>query len=250
MSVWDDAALAAKWDAMAPQWTDPRELQHPGKRYIAAPTFRSLWGDIRGLRVLDAGCGGGWLTRLAAQQGAHVDGVDFSAALIAWAREVNADTSARHHVMNLCDLSAFGDGRFDLLISHCCLQDVRDYRAALREMSRTLRADGRFIISVVHPWTWQDGAHWGPRAPGELFTGFIEDCRYLEERFDGPTMFHRPMAVYAAALSDAGLGIRGILEPRPGDELAPLLSGEARWERWRRVPDFLFFHGICVSEGV
>jgi len=57
------AVLAARWDAAAPKWAaDPNHINP--QQYIAGPTFRSLSGEIRGLRVLDAGCGGGWLTRL------------------------------------------------------------------------------------------------------------------------------------------------------------------------------------------
>lgn len=241
MSVPNDAVLAARWDAAAGKWADDPELVAP-KRYIAAPTFRALWGEIRGLRALDAGCGGGWLTRLAAADGARLSAVDFSPALIGRARELDGGAGGAYDVANLCDLGLFGDAEFDLVISHCCLQDVLDYRAALREIARVLGPGGHLILSVVHPFTWQFDAHWGPRAPGEPFTGRIDDPQYLTEQFSGQSMFQRPLAAYCQAITDAGLRLLGIHEPRPGDELEAVLGSDRRWERWRRVPDFLFFH--------
>lgn len=241
MSAPDDAVLASRWDAAAPKWADDPGLFNP-KQYIAAPTFRSLWGAVRGKRVLDAGCGGGWLTRIAAADGALVSAVDFSPALIAKARELDGGAGGAYHVANLCDVGMFADGEFDLVISHCCLQDVRDYTAALRELARVLSQGGRLILSIVHPWTWQFDAHWGSRSPGEPFTGYLEDPQYLTERFSGRSMFHRPISAYSQAITDAGFQLLALLEPCPGDDLQPVLGTDRRWERWRRVPDFLFFH--------
>lgn len=241
MSTPDDATLAAFWDTLAPKWIDDLRSHLP-KHYIAAPTFRALWGDIRGQNVLDAGCGGGWLTRVAATEGAHVTAVDFSPAMIDGARALDGGLGATYHVANLADLSLFRDGQFDLAISHCCLQDVRDHRGALRELARVVRPGGHLVLSVVHPWTWQDGAHWGPPEPGAPFAGRIDDPQYLTEGVSGPTMFHRPIGAYSQAIAGAGFRLLGVREPRPGDDLAPVLGKEDRWERWRRVPDFFFFH--------
>jgi 2-polyprenyl-3-methyl-5-hydroxy-6-metoxy-1,4-benzoquinol methylase len=243
MAAVDDAALAARWDSLAPQWADDPRHFNP-KHHIALPTFRSLWGDLRDRRVLDAGCGGGWLARVVAAEGGRVSAVDFSPALIASARELDRGAGAAYHVASLSDLSLFGDGEFDLVVSHCCLQDVSDHRAALRELARVLQAGGQLVLSVVHPWTWQFDAHWGPRAPGEPFVGYIDDAQYLRERFSGHTMFHRPMSAYSRAITEAGFRLLGLLEPYAGEDMEPVLGADERWERWRRVPDFLFFHAV------
>ena len=137
----DDAELAERW-------ADDPHLAHP-EPHIAGPLFRSLWGDIRGRRVL--GCGGAWPSRLAAADGAVVTGFDCPAALIARARGLDAGGQATYTVMNASDLEGLPDGGFDLVICQCCLQDVREHRAALREFARVLRPGGRLVVSVPGP---------------------------------------------------------------------------------------------------
>ena len=56
------------------------------------PALRALLPDVRGLDVLDLGCGYGWFCRWARQQGAaHVLGIDVSEKMLARARATTQD---------------------------------------------------------------------------------------------------------------------------------------------------------------
>ena len=46
------------------------------------PSMLEIIGEVAGLDVLDAGCGEGYLSRILAERGATVTGIDISARLL------------------------------------------------------------------------------------------------------------------------------------------------------------------------
>ncbi|WP_346280677.1 methyltransferase domain-containing protein [Pseudonocardia sp.] len=55
-------------------------------RHLLNAVLLRMLGDVRGRRVLDAGCGTGYLSRLLPDRGAEVVGVEPARALIDYAR--------------------------------------------------------------------------------------------------------------------------------------------------------------------
>ena len=66
------------------------------------PAMLDLLGDVRGRRVLDAGCGSGPLAAALRARGAVVTGFDSSAVMVALARERLGEDADAH----VADLSA------------------------------------------------------------------------------------------------------------------------------------------------
>ena len=84
------------WNRVADDW----QIQvgsdgDANRRLNSDPVLWKFVGDVRGLRVLDAGCGTGYLSIKLARHGAVVTGIDFAERMIAIARrnvECNRDT--------------------------------------------------------------------------------------------------------------------------------------------------------------
>jgi SAM-dependent methyltransferase len=96
-------------------------------------------------RLLDAGCGAGGASALAAGRGARVNGLDAAKALLAIARTRVPDGDFR-----LGDLEAlpYGDEAFDAVIAADVLAYVADPLAALRELRRVCARHGRVVLAV------------------------------------------------------------------------------------------------------
>jgi len=108
-------------------------------------------GGIRGLRVLDAGCGFGIMSTLVALLGAReVHGLDCHRGMIETFR-MYLDILPRRLPVHphLGDVAAmpYEDGYFDLLISNESISHYRDIGAFLGEAHRVLRPGGSLIIS-------------------------------------------------------------------------------------------------------
>lgn len=129
------------WGAAARDWA---ELQEPMCRPLWEAMLDAL--DVRaGTRLLDAGCGGGGASILAAARGARVSGFDASEALLAIARERVPAGNFRSG-----DLEAlpYADGTFDAVLVANSVQYAGDPVAALRECRRVCAGDGRIAVGL------------------------------------------------------------------------------------------------------
>ncbi len=117
------------------------------------PALLKQIGDIGGLRVLDAGCGEGYLSRILAARGANVTGIDISPALIQMAREQDSDQAITYEVADLCQPLPRHGQRFDLAASHFVLDDVHEYKGYLSTVGSALKPGGRFVLSLNNPYS-------------------------------------------------------------------------------------------------
>jgi malonyl-CoA O-methyltransferase len=118
---------------------------------LEEPLVRAAIGDARDLTVLDLGCGTGRHALWLAAAGATVTAVDFSEKMLAEARRKPGSTAIRFLAHDLAEPLPFPAGAFDLVVSGLVLEHLRDLDAFFGEVRRVLRADGRAVVSAMHP---------------------------------------------------------------------------------------------------
>jgi 2-polyprenyl-3-methyl-5-hydroxy-6-metoxy-1,4-benzoquinol methylase len=168
-------------------------------------------------RVLDVGCGEGWLARELATRGARVLGVDGSSELIARARE--AGGAATYEQISYDRLVASADlaaGPWDIVVCNFSLL-AEDLAPLLGSLARRLAADGMFLIQTVHPWAVAAAAppyHDGWR---------VETFASMDAAFAAPMPWYfRTLSSWITLLREAGFEITGLQEPRHSQTGAPL----------------------------
>jgi malonyl-CoA O-methyltransferase len=109
-------------------------------------TVLDMMPGVRGLTVLDAGCGSGRYLRELQERGARAVGIDLSPEMLARARGLTPRVAR-------ADLRAlpFDAMSIDLVVCALALGDFAELELALAEISRVLRPGGEVIYSVVHP---------------------------------------------------------------------------------------------------
>jgi ubiquinone/menaquinone biosynthesis C-methylase UbiE len=103
------------------------------------------------LRVLDVGCGTGYLLRLLATeypQATELAGVDPAPSMIAAAQQAAGDRRLTFSVA-AAERLPYADGVFDLIVSTTSFDHWQDQLAGLRECARILSPAGHFVLADV-----------------------------------------------------------------------------------------------------
>ncbi len=117
------------------------------------PVPREWFGGVSGRRVLCLASGGGQQAPILAAAGAQVVSFDLSAEQLARDREV-ADREGLHMKCvqgDMTDLSAFGNGSFDLIFHPISSVFVPDLGPVWTECHRVLRPGGILLAGFMNP---------------------------------------------------------------------------------------------------
>ena len=126
-----------------------RETVRRGRDAMRAQMLSRLPVDLRGARVLDAGCGAGQMTAELAARGAQVVAIDISPSLVGIARQrLPHDLTARVD-FRTGDMLGAGLGRFDHVMAMDSLiyYTQTDIAAALHNLGR--RTSGSIVFTVA-----------------------------------------------------------------------------------------------------
>jgi 2-polyprenyl-3-methyl-5-hydroxy-6-metoxy-1,4-benzoquinol methylase len=110
---------------------------------------RGRLGNLKGLRVLEVGCGRGAFAIELARSGARVTALDVSTAAIEVARQ-RAERANVDVDWLVSDARSIGlpDASFDLVVSCECLEHVLEPEAMALELFRLCRPGGRCLLTT------------------------------------------------------------------------------------------------------
>jgi SAM-dependent methyltransferase/ADP-ribose pyrophosphatase YjhB (NUDIX family) len=178
-----------------------------------------LLDDVRGLRALVIGCGGGQDAVALERMGARTVGVDVSGEQIAYAKKYALRHGAANASFLRCDatdLSRFDDESFDLAVSIHALGYVEDATRALSEAARVLSPGGVFAFAVPHPFdsvASDDGpvlrierSYWATHLDWEWSFADGTHARFRD--------YARTVSSWFDMLIAAGFAVERIVEPR------------------------------------
>ena len=226
--------IEAGWDYSANAYIGLQDRGDPNRTLLLDPLMLELCGDVAGLTVADIGCGEGRFSRMLAERGARVVGVDLTPEMT----RVAADRATPNvaHAVARAERPPFRDGALDLCVSYVTLVDIVGFRGAITEMARVLRPGGHVVVANLGfvragEWVRENGNRLHYR-----IDRYAEDwSRTFEWLGIRIINWHRPLSAYMDAYLQAGLILRKFLEPVPHDKS---LRDHQDSEDWYRVPLF------------
>ncbi|MFC0274488.1 class I SAM-dependent methyltransferase [Metabacillus herbersteinensis] len=217
------------------------------KEVFLNPTILKMIETIDNKKILDAGCGEGYLSRILAQSGASVVAVDYSKKMLEIAEQKTSDNlKITYHHGNCENLDFLEEQSFNLIISNMVIQDLENYQEAIQEMHRLLVDGGCFIFSILHPCFVTPESGWVKNDDGEKIHWKVDKYFYegvYEQVFpqghkEKLLLFHRTLTSYFNAITEAGFTLEGLVEPKPSEEM---LKKYPSFEEDFRCSDFIVF---------
>jgi ubiquinone/menaquinone biosynthesis C-methylase UbiE len=130
---------------MAESYNQSEPHYRPENREKVRRHLVQLRNDTEGRRLLDLGCGTGFIIDLAKDLFDEIDGVDITSAMLDRV-DLNGGT-IRLHNTTAQDLP-FENESFDAITAYAFLHHLEDYRPVLSEMARVLCRGGRAYVDL------------------------------------------------------------------------------------------------------
>ena len=115
------------------------------------------YSTAKDLKVLDIGCGNGYVLYQYARHGAHVTGVDLTKTAVELSRKRFALTGLLGQFVEVDgNKLPFPDGDFDIVCSMGVLHHISDPRPMVDEIFRVLKPGGRLIVMLYYRYSWKN----------------------------------------------------------------------------------------------
>ena len=113
--------------------------------------FKGKIGNLKGLKILDLGCGGGLLSEEFAKEGAKVTGIDISENSLKIAKtHASKNNLTITYKKGYAENIPANDDTFDAVICADCLEHVDNLEKVISEISRVLKNNGIFCYDTIN----------------------------------------------------------------------------------------------------
>lgn len=185
-------------------------------KYVTAPCIYNNIEFKKIRKILDIGCGTGYLTNLLSFKADFCIGIDISKKSI----EIAKNSYNKHNLkFTFSDAINYSeDILFDAITANMVLMTDPNFKETIKKAYALLNEQGEFHFVITHPLFWPK--YWGYEQ--ENWFNYNSEI-YIESNFKSSlsnslgitTHIHRPLHSYINTILDVGFSIKKILEPLP-----------------------------------
>ena len=206
--------IEQSWHANADAWAELIRDQRIESRRVAtdAAIITAIMEQLP-RRMLDVGCGEGWLARRIAQQGVDVTGFDVSPALLERASRHPGHYSELSYTDFAANPRSVGSD-YDVVVCNFSLLGA-DIAPVLRGCRSVIAADGKLMIQTIHPFPDAANAAYVDGWREETFDAFDGD-------FAPMPWYFRTVGTWIEEVIAAGFRLVELREPTHPETHRPL----------------------------
>lgn len=231
-----------EWEENANYWIKIiRENLDPFRLIMTNKAIFQLLKGRKKLKILDAGCGEGYLARALAKKGHRVWGIDISEKLIKAAKdeEKGKPLGIKYFVGDFTKTN-FPSSFFDVILSHQTINETFFSERAIAEFYRLLKNKGKLILLFLHPCFEFRERRLGQRFNvSDYFQKKILKKKFLVSGLWSPvpdSYIHLPLEKWIDIITRNGFLISKIVEPHPS---LNLIKKNKWWQKNFQRPMFI-----------
>ena len=154
-----DPSEIQKFEELASRWWDPNSEFKPLHAINPLRTqYINLHSPVKGLKVLDVGCGGGLVSEALAAFGAQVTGIDMGEAPLSVARLHLLESGREVEYLKITaeQLAEQRPSEYDIVTCLEMLEHVPDPSSVIQACSKLVKANGDVYFSTINrnPKAW------------------------------------------------------------------------------------------------
>jgi len=198
MRLVDKKDIATAFNRAVQTYDQQASLQ----REIADSLIQQVLQNIAAGKILDAGCGTGYVARKLKQNSQyHLTALDLSDNML---NQAEINHSAHDYVQGDIEVLPFGDEAFDCVVSNLAMQWCHSLETAITEQLRVLKSGGQLYIStLIQPSLWELKKAWQTVDDAQHVMDFISGEmleNYLAQLELNPNVDHIVCHCYAKEL--------------------------------------------------
>src|ERR1700744_395820 len=144
-------AQVQHWDTWNSKYRQPETLDSPSKRRAHEILSALKQFDVRGAKILEVGCGTGWLSTSLVNFG-DVTAVDLGKEIIDTAKARNPQIDFRSGDIHTMDLP---EGTFEVVVTLETFSHVPDQPAFVARLARLLKPGGLLLLTTQNKWVFE-----------------------------------------------------------------------------------------------
>lgn len=157
-------------------------------------------GDVRGLRALDIGCGGGFFSHEMQMRGAQATGIDYSPFAIQFAKDRFRDIDFRR--MSAYELEQLPAHSYDIVTLLDVIEHMGDHDTLFRGIRHVLKPGGILVVSTdFDDSAWNHGTGKFLMKVSQLFSAQGRAYRFIKKVEAYRKQFRNYHASHIAELS-------------------------------------------------
>ncbi len=202
---------------------------------LVIPKLLEFASPVDGLRVLDAGCGEGRISRALHDLGAKVVGIDVSQNLIDMAVERREGREIEYSCLDLSDTPPTEyRNTFDMVVSNLVIDDVPDHIGFIDTICKMSKGNTRIVLSKNNPYSAVI------RGKVDNYFDSGHSVEYAGMASAGVEVFyyHRTLAEYVNEFSAHGFRLSRMSDLDTSDTLTTSKDGKGKelYTRYRHFP--------------